>query len=96
MKTIPGVGYGGYVRLKEIIEHGRLAAKKVLFEFKNNRVYADGKPLQGLIIAGESAQITGVHYASWENATQIRSMLRIEPSLDDPFVYISEPGKMQG
>jgi hypothetical protein len=96
MTDIPGGGYSGYIRLKDVVEQGRLATKKILFEFKDNRIYSNGKPLQGLIIAGEYAQIRGAHYTSWENATQIRSMGRIEPSLDDPFVYISEPGKMQG
>lgn len=40
--------------------------------------------------------LNGVHYTSWEHATQIRSTERIEPSLDDPFVYLSQPGVMQG
>ncbi len=92
--AIPGLSYGGYVRLVDIVSKITFANKKILFEFKNNLVYANGKVLQGLIISGEYAQITGNHYTSWENATQIRSTRRIEPSLDDPFVYLSEPGKM--
>lgn len=92
--AIPGLNYGGYVRLGDIVSNTTLADKKILFEFKSNLVYANGKVLQGLVIIGEYAQITGNHYTSWENATQIRSTGRIEPSLDDPFVYLSEPGKM--
>ncbi len=92
---VPGLSYGRYVQLKKIVEQGKLESKKILFEYKDNRVYVNGKVLQGLIIIEDYAQITGVHYTSWENATQIRSMQRIEPSLDDPFVYISEPGKMK-
>ncbi|MEM4266295.1 MAG: hypothetical protein QXX65_04440 [Candidatus Woesearchaeota archaeon] len=94
--TIPGGGYSGYFQLKEIIEKRMLSAKKILFEFKDNAIYANGKVLQGLVVADNYARITGIHYTSWEAATQIRSMMRIEPSLDDPFVYISEPGAMAG
>ena len=94
--AVPGAGYVGYYQLKEIIDKGVLQAQKILFEFRDGLVYADGKVLQGLKVYDENVQITGVHYTSWEMATQIRSMERIEPSLDDPFVYISEPGKMEG
>ncbi|MBD3304088.1 hypothetical protein GF343_03005 [Candidatus Woesearchaeota archaeon] len=83
MEAVPGTGYEGYIRLKDITEKGRVASKKIRFEHKNAHISANGKLLQGLIIAGEYAQIRGTHYTSWENATQIRSMLRIEPSLDD-------------
>lgn len=93
---IPGMQYGGYFKLKEIIEKGKLESKKIVIEYKNNQIYVNGKILQGLVVVDKYAQITGIHYTSWENATQIRSMQRIEPSLDDPFVYVSEPGKMQG
>ncbi len=94
--TVPGAGYRGYVQLKTIVEKGELFAEKVYFEFKNNAVYANGRVLQGLVIIGNLARINGIHYTSWEAATQIRSMTRIEPSLDDPFVYISAPGAMKG
>jgi len=87
--------YGGYFRLKEIVEQGSMESKKILCEYKNNQIYVNGKVLQGLAVIDNYAQITGIHYTSWENATQIRSMQRIEPSLDDPFVYVSEPGKMK-
>jgi len=92
--TVPGAGYGGYIKLSEIIEKKEVLFGKIFFLFKDDLAYADGKVMQGLKILGDYAQIKGVHYTSWENATQIRSMKRIEPSLDDPFVYISEPGKM--
>ena len=93
-KIIPGGGYGGYVPLRVIVEEKRLKAGKVFFEMKEGNVLAKGKILQGLRIKGEEAVITGDHYTSWEKATQIRSRERIEPSLSDPYVYISEPGKM--
>jgi len=95
----PGLGYGSYFRLLDIVEKGTLATAKALFEFRDRVVYFDGKPLQGLRVVVDNvplALITGVHYSSWEMATQMRSRNAIEPSLDDPFVYISEPGKMAG
>lgn len=96
--VFPGAGYGGYVRLSEILEKGLLQAGKVVFEYIKDKgdVYANGRLLQGLKIVDAYAHITGVHYTAWEFATQIRSMMRIEPSLNDPFVYISEPGMMAG
>lgn len=60
------------------------------------QIFVNGKPVQGLRIIEPSVWIKGVHYTSWENATQIRSTKRIQPSLNDPFVYVSEPGKMTG
>ncbi|MEM2916494.1 MAG: hypothetical protein QXT19_04015 [Candidatus Woesearchaeota archaeon] len=93
---VPGAGYGGYFQLKKIVEEGILRAQKISFELKGNLVYVNGKALQGLVVFDNHARITGIHYTSWEAATQIRSMMRIEPSLEDPFVYISEPGAMKG
>ncbi len=95
MTEAPSAFYGGYYRLKEIVERKIFPAKKVVFEFKNDSVYADGKVIQGLKITGTNAFIKCVHYTAWENATQIRSMWRIEPSLEDPFVYLAPRGIMQ-
>lgn len=94
--TEPGAGHGGYVWLREIADKGSFATAKVFFQFKEGMIYADGRALQGIKVAEGFAQITGTHYTSWEMATQIRSMHRIEPSLSDPYVYVSEPGKMSG
>jgi len=91
---VPGFGYGGYYELREIIERKNYATKEVFFELKGNEVFADGKIIQGLKIIEDDAYIAGIHYTSWEKATQIRSMMTIEPSLNDPFVYVSESGKM--
>lgn len=96
VEIVPGAGYGGYIPLKVIVAKQKLTVKKISFEFKKGYVLANEKTLQGLRIKKEDVIITGDHYTSWEKATQIRSMMRIEPSLNDPFVYISEPGKMDG
>lgn len=95
MTDVPSAGYGGYYRLKEIIEKKIFPAKKVIFEFKDDFVYVDGKAIQGLKITDSDAYIKCFHYTAWENATQIRSMRRIEPSLEDPFVYLAPRGIMQ-
>jgi hypothetical protein len=94
----PGAGYGGYVRLKEVIEKGYAYLKKqeILLEVKGKSITASGKQLQGITIMGDQVRITGTHYTYWERATRIRSDGKIEPSLNDPFVYLSEPGKMEG
>ncbi len=89
MTEVPSAGYGGHYRLKDIIEKRIFPAKKVIFEFKDNSVYVDGKVIQGLKITDSNAYIKCIHYTAWENATQIRSMRRIEPSLEDPFVYLA-------
>lgn len=94
--TEPGTGYGGYVWLRELVDRGTVAKSKVFLQIKNGLIYADNRILQGIRVGEGFAQITGIHYTAWENATQIRSMRRIEPSLNDPYVYISEPGKMTG
>lgn len=94
--AVPGAGYGGYIPLKEIIKNQEYSAGRITFEFKKPRLLADGKPIQGLRIKDDNAIITSEHYTSWEMATQIRSMGRLEPSLSDPFIYLSEPGKMAG
>jgi len=95
MTEAPGIGYGEYYRLSEIVERKILATKHVVFELKNNLIFADGKSIQGLRISGLYAQIKGIHYTSWENATQIRSMNFIKSSIDDPFVYLAPRGAMQ-
>ncbi len=92
---LPGAGHGGYVRLRDIVAKGILAAVGLSFIHQGNGVFVEGRQLQGLVIAGDYVRITGVHYTSWERATQLRLMVRIEPSLNDPFVYISESGRMQ-
>lgn len=93
--TEPGLVFGNYYKLSEIIVQKKLVAKKVVFEFKDGFILADGKVVQGLKIVDSNVFIKGVHFTSWENATQIRSMGRIEPSLDDPFVYLAPKGVMQ-
>ena len=47
--TEPGIAFGDYYRLSEIILQKRFIAKKVVFEFQNGFVLADGKVLQGHI-----------------------------------------------
>jgi hypothetical protein len=94
--TEPGIAFGNYYKLSEIAFQKKFIAKKVVFEFKDGFVLADGKIVQGLKIVDSNVFIKGVHFTSWENATQIRSMGRIEPSLDDPFVYLAPKGAMQG
>ncbi|MEM3154587.1 MAG: hypothetical protein QW165_03430 [Candidatus Woesearchaeota archaeon] len=96
MTMLPGAGYGGYYKLSEIIEKKVFAAKKVLFEFRDGWVFVDGKIIQGLRIIDTNAYIKAIHYTSWENATQIRSLGSIKSSLDDPFVYLAPRGVMQG
>ncbi|VVB81687.1 Uncharacterised protein [uncultured archaeon] len=91
----PGIAFGNYFKLSEIIVQKRLIAKKVVFEFQEGFVLADGKIVQGLKIVDSNAFIKGVHYTSWENATQIRSINGILSSLDDPFVYLAPRGAMQ-
>lgn len=93
---LPGLSYGGYVKIEEIIKNKVLKSGGLIFEYKDNKIFVNEKPIQGLRIIEPSAWITGIHYTSWENATQIRSTKRIEPSPKDPFVYLSEPGKMSG
>ncbi len=95
MTEVPSASYGGYYRLKEVIEKKIFPAKKVIFEFKDNFVYVDGKVIQGLKVTDSNVYIKCIHYTAWENATQIRSMRRIEPSLEDPFVYLAPRGVMQ-
>ena len=90
----PGKGYGDYVRLIDIVNKGILKYKKQTYVFKDNKIYIGNKPIQGLKVIPPSAYLKAVHFTSWENATQIRSTQRFEPSLDDPFTYFSEPGKM--
>jgi len=96
MTDVPGIDYGEYYKLSEIVEKKILTTKHVVFELRGNLVFADGKPIQGLTVVGEYVSIKGVHYTSWENATQIRSMRRIESSEQDPFVYLAPKGAMQG
>lgn len=96
MTDAPGIGYGEYYRLSEIVEKKIFPTKHVVFELKNNLVFVDGKPIQGLKLVNDYVQIKGIHYTSWENATQIRSMMRLESSPQDPFVYLSPKGSMQG
>lgn len=93
---VPGIGYGGYFQLKEIIDKGIFCFNKICFIYvrESKSIFANNKMLQGLKIMDGFVQLTGVHYTSWENATQIRSTKRLEPTLDDPFIYVSEPGKM--
>ncbi|RMD58015.1 hypothetical protein D6825_02225 [Candidatus Woesearchaeota archaeon] len=93
---IPGKGYSGYYSLKDIIEEKRFETPRIVFVFEGNQLFANGKPIQGLRIVDNYAIIKGIHYTSWEGATQIRSTERLEPSLDDPFVYLAQPGVMQG
>lgn len=92
----PGKGYGGYLRLSEIVEKENIQFRGRIIAVVHKLVFVDGKPIQGLTIYKEKglAGIKGIHYTSWEWATQIRSTRSIIPSLVDPFVYISEPNKM--
>lgn len=94
----PGKGYGGYLRLSDIVEKGNSEFRGRVVAVLNRLVFVDGKSIQGFTVYKEKglASIKGIHYTSWEQATQIRSTRSIIPSLVDPFVYISEPNKMSG
>lgn len=94
----PGKGYGGYLHLSEIVEKGNVPFRGRIIAVLNKLVFVDGRPIQGLTVYTEKGLvgIKGIHYTSWERATQIRSTRSIIPSLVDPFVYISEPNKMSG
>ena len=94
---VPGAGYGGYVRFKAIMDQGILRAGVVLYQIQQGILFANQRPVQGFkILSNNFVTVKGIHYTSWEKATQIRSTRRIEPSLNDPYVYLSEPGKMAG
>jgi len=96
MTILPGASHGEYYRLKEIVDAKIFPAKKIVFEYRDNSIFINGKAIQGLKIMDSNAFIKGIHYTFWENATQIRSARRLEASIDDPFVYFAPKSAMQG
>jgi hypothetical protein len=98
VKASPGKGIkGDYIRLADVFREGSVTSNKVDLAVRGNQIYRTSdkgnlRPIQGLMINGDSVVFLGEHYTSHRAADIIekdRSFLR--KNSEDPYVYFLEP-----
>jgi len=93
----PGAQKREYTRLSELVNNPekKLIIDKAALEIKEDKVYYDGKIIQGLTIKGDKAEITGQHYSNRESIERIYHHKEMSTE-GEPYCYIAEPGKLAG
>jgi hypothetical protein len=92
-KVPPGKGIkGAYIPLTKVIKERTTNSNKVVIEVRDNSIYRDGRPVQGLTIDRGYVEFVGVHYTSSGAADIISEdeALRVKNEAD-PYVYLLEP-----
>jgi hypothetical protein len=82
----PGAGTGGYVKITDLVKKGRIF-------LNGNKLFVDGKVIQGLIVEGNTIILKGDHLTNKNSAESILSDAFVNPSFEDPFSYFIEKGK---
>jgi len=82
----------GFIPLQYVLENKKTILNKVLIEFKDRCLFADGRKVQGFVTNEKIAEIKGEHYTYLNLATQIRSTRRVEGTFFDNYAYFAEPG----
>lgn len=87
LKKNPGAGAKGYYHLID-------AVKKGFIKYSDEKLWYNNKPLQGIKIKDNLVLIKGDHYSSFQNARWIQGDKYIQASLEDPYSYFVERGKL--
>jgi len=98
IKPRPGRNIGGnYFKLMDLVENGKLTNNKIKLELKRDKLYRNGKLVQGMRIRGDYLEFTGSQFTSKNAAEHIIADERFEiKNHVDPYIYFSEPGWFSG
>ncbi|MBI4739096.1 hypothetical protein HY772_06060 [Candidatus Woesearchaeota archaeon] len=88
IKKEPGSRSGTYQQIIEGVTQGRIG-------FKDNKLWIEGKPIQGLKVVHNKIILKGDHYSTMQNARWVQGDLYVKPSAQDPYSYFVERGKIQ-
>lgn len=93
VKPAPGKGIGPpFVKLSNVIERGSLISNKIHVEVKDQSIYRNGRPIQGLKLNGEYVEFLGYHFTSPSAAYLIENDEEfIVKNRHDPYIYFLEP-----
>ena len=91
-KPLPGKGIkGDYVPLNKILNEVDINSNKVHVNLKDNKIYRDGREVQGLKLRDNYIEFKGVHFTNSGAAKIIEDHESLEiKNLEDPYVYLSE------
>ena len=85
----PGAEAGGYIHLFE-------AVKKGIIGIKNKCFIHDNKIIQGVTLCKDGlVRIKGNHFSEQDKVKRIKRDLEFIPSIEDPYTYIVEKGKLE-
>lgn len=91
-KPLPGKGIkGDYIPLSRILNKGNVMSNKVQVNVKGDKIYRDGREVQGLKLKEGYLEFKGVHFTNPEAAKIIQDYESLEvKNFEDPYVYLSE------
>jgi hypothetical protein len=84
----PGPKPGTYLRIFDAVKSGAV-------KYDKNKLWVDGKEVQGVRIIGNKIIIKGDHYTAEQNAKWIQGDRYVNPSMRDPYSYFVERGKLE-
>ncbi len=91
-KPLPGKGIkGNYIPLSEILNEKHLKSNKVQVDVRGNKIYRNGREVQGLKLKDNYIEFKGVHFTNPGAAKVIQDYESLEiKNFEDPYVYLSE------
>jgi len=93
----PGAGraLGQHVRLIELKLKRRVIVDKAVLEIKGNQIWYDDKPIPKIRLLNDDVEIIAEHYTRAVVAKTLTSGGELTFSLEDPYVYIVEHGRLE-
>jgi hypothetical protein len=93
----PGAGKREYIKLLDLIQskEKKLVVDKAFLEARDNKIYYDGKVIQGAELHGFNIEIVGEHYSDKDDILKIYHSRGIS-SEQERYSYLAEPGKLSG
>src|SRR3989338_4880614 len=81
-----------YTHLLQVLGENRLNVNKCFIEIINNRIYIDGREVNGFELKDGFVIITGQHFTSREKTSEVRMLSRFIPGYVDNYIYFLEDG----
>ena len=97
-KPLPGKGIkGDYIPLSDILNKKHLVSNKVSVDLIGDKIYRDGRLVQGLSLKGDYVEFTGYHFTTSDAAKIIQDDQALEiKNFMDPYVYLLESMSYSG
>lgn len=95
---LPGKGIKGkYIKFTRLIEETKINSNKINLEVIKNKLYRDGKEIQGLIYDNEYITFLGYHFTNKKSANFIKANNELLiNNFEDPYIYLLEARSYTG